>query len=127
MADFAEEASEHEQADFDRFDKDLALPSGNWSFTYGRDQYNTIAYDLRVKYAAVAVMMRYPDRISETHKYIRNSTLADVSSMVACAKFEADDEEGGEGGDDEGSAAGIRVPVAAIFTYLSVTTFSLWI
>jgi hypothetical protein len=93
------------------------MPSGNWSFTYARREYDPETYNSRVQQAAVAVMMRYPERSSTSpNDQIRNSTMADVSVMMVCAKFKVEEEEDGADGleedessnDDDDMAMGVR-------------------
>lgn len=69
--------------------------------------------------AAVAILMRYPARDSETNDAVRNTTTDDITVEFVCTKlkesnFDGDDKDDGEtssnDSDDEDAAGSVRVP-----------------
>lgn len=69
--------------------------------------------------AAVAILMRYPSRDSETNDAVRNTTTDDISVEFVCAKLkesssddgsDEDDKTTSQNSDDKDAAGSVRVP-----------------
>lgn len=73
--------------------------------------------------AAVAILMRYPARDSETNDAVRNTTTDDISVEFVCTKLketssddsnEDDDKTSSQNSDDKDAAGSVHVPVAVL-------------
>ncbi|KAI8712097.1 hypothetical protein NCS52_01475100 [Fusarium sp. LHS14.1] len=104
---------------FDQHNTDAALPSGNKSFTYSRTMYDERELAFQERKAAVAILMRYPARDSETNDAVRNTTIDDITVEFVCARlkksnFDGGDQDDGEtssnDSDDEDAAGSVHVP-----------------
>ncbi|RSL67544.1 hypothetical protein CEP53_002967 [Fusarium sp. AF-6] len=104
---------------WDQHNTDAALPSGNKSFTYSRTMYYERELAFQERKAAVAILMRYPARDSETNDAVRNTTTDDISVEFVCAKLkesstdDSDDEDGETGSqdsDEKDAAGSVQVP-----------------
>lgn len=69
--------------------------------------------------AAVAILMRYPARDSETNDAVRNTTTDDIGIEFVCTKLEEtstddgnedDDKTSNQDSDDKDAAGSVRVP-----------------
>ncbi|RTE77765.1 hypothetical protein BHE90_007770 [Fusarium euwallaceae] len=104
---------------WDQHNTDAALPSGNKSFTYSRTMYDKRELAFQEKKAAVAILMRYPARDSETNDAVRNTTTDDISVEFVCTKLkesssddsdDEDDETGSQNSDEKDAAGSVQVP-----------------
>ncbi|KAM0426135.1 hypothetical protein ACHAPT_008766 [Fusarium lateritium] len=100
---------------WDQHNHDAALPSGNKSFTFSRAMYDQRELAFQERKAAVAILMRYPARDSETNDAVRNTTTNDVSVEFVCTKLkestsgEKNDKTSSENSDEKDAASSVRV------------------